>query len=255
MKRTLSILLIFAMIFSFAACSGKNNGETTAPPPVVEESAHSREFKDASGKTVFTVDVMLPQITENCDEKVMEYINAEALKIFEDACEFAESNIENASNFMASQNSSSPWTKKVTFETTLLNSRYACFIVKDAFSYFGGETEPVRTTKCFDIQKGAPCTLTDFTTYPDDPELGFETFLSDVLAPALPTRFHNPEYITDEVLGRLDEILNYSDFYLTENGIGFYFDKSRVHEYLSGTYKITFTWDEINFVYDLPAEQ
>lgn len=255
MKKIISLLLIVAVLFSFAACSGKKNGETTtAPPPVIEESAHSKEFKDASGKTVIKVDVVLPQIIENCDEKVRVYLNAEAMKIFENACDFAERNIENASNFMASQNSTSPWTKRITFEATHLSSRYACFIVKDALSYSEAENRPVWSTKCFDIKTGAECSLSDFSTYYDDPNLGFDCFINDILATALPLRFTHPEYINEEVLSRLSEFVYPDDFYLTDDGLGIYFDQRDLDPFLFGTYKISFTWDEIAGYYELPVE-
>lgn len=251
MKKFLAILLIFAMIFSLAACSGKGGETTTAPPPVVEETSNSKEFKNSEGTTVFTVDVAFPQITENCDEKVKAYINNLCVELFDDACEFAESNIENATEFMKSTGSTEPWTKVITFETTLLDNRYACFIVKDAFSLAGGVGTPTWSTKCFDIQTGALCSLVDFTTYPDDPEFGFESFIQDVFKPKFETDFIAPEYITEEVLERLGEIIDSENFFLTENGIGFYFDKVNVDEYLSGMTSLKFTWDELSAYYTL----
>lgn len=247
MKKALSIFFAVAILISLASCTGKTNDEnetTTYAVPVIEDSTYSKEFKDESGRVVFTVDVTVPQITDKCDPKVMNYINAEALEIFNDACEFAQSNLE-----YAAQNSE-PWSKTITFETTLLDNHYACFLVNDVFSV-NGDT-PTLSTLCFDIRKGVPCTLFDFAVNPDDPASCFEFFLTDTLAKVLPQRFHNPVYITDDVIDRLDEILDPSDFYLTEKGIGFYFDKSLVHENLHGNYKITFTWAELMSNFELP---
>lgn len=255
MKRIISLLLVAAMIFSLAACSGKDNTETTENlPPVIEETVHSKEFKDESGKTVIKVNVTLPQITDNCDEKVKDYINGVAMDIYNDACEFAESNIENAANFMKSMESDKPWVKTVTFETTHISNRYACFIMKDSLSYFDSETKPVWKTFCINVKTGAECTLSDFVTIPDDVDGCFEAFLNDVLTPVLPDKFTASDYINDEVLARLDEILSTDCFYLTDDGMGFYFDKKDVHEYLSGTYKINFTWEELSASFELPKE-
>lgn len=256
MKRIVSLLLIFTAIFSLAACSGKDNDETTAAlPPEITETVHSKEFKDESGKTVIKVKVTLPQITKNCDEKVKNYINKIALDIYNDACDFGENNIENASNFMKSMKSEKPWAKTVTFETTHLSSRYACFIMKDYLSYFDSEVKPAWSTFCVDVKTGAECSLHDFATVPDDAEGCFKDFLHDVLSPALPMKFTSPDYLSDEVYDRLDKIVSPDCFYLTEKGLGVYFDKSLVHENLSGTYKISFTWDEIATYYEIPAEQ
>lgn len=253
MKRIASFLLVFAMIFSLAACGGKSNGEEgNAAPPVIQDTVHTRKFTDESGKTVIKVKVTLPQIVDNCDEKIKNHINALALDEFKNACEFAESNIENASNFMKSMNSDKPWSKTVTFESTLVDSRYACFIVKDSLSYFDSETNPSWRTVCYDVRTGAECTLSDFATLPEESELCFEAFVEDILAPSLEMRFTNPSYLTEETYEKLIEIVSPQNFYLSENGLGVYFDKKDVHEYLSGTFKITFTWDELASVYALP---
>ena len=238
MKKVLSIFLILAVLFSLASCSGKGDSETTTyDVPVIEETSYSKEFKDENGKVVFTVDVTLPRIIDKCDPKVADYVNVKALELFNNACKFAESNIESASK------NTKPWSKTITFETTLLDDHYACFLVNDVFS-LNGDT-PILSTLCFDIRSGAPCTLADFAINPDDPSSCFDFFLTDTLAKVLPKKFHVSAYITDDVLARLDEIVSPSNFYLTEKGMGFYFDKSLVDDYLSGNYKITFTWEEL----------
>lgn len=247
MKRILSIFLIAVSLLSFASCKGKTDDEnqtTTYAVPVIEESTYSKEFKDESGRVVFTVDVTVPQIIDKCDPKVKDYINAEALEIFNDACEFAQSNLEYAAK------NTEPWSKTITLETTLLDNHYACFLVNDVFS-INGDT-PTLSTLCFDIRKGTPCTIVDFAVNPDDPESCFEFFLTDTLAKVLPRRFHNPSYITEDVLARLDEIVDPSNFYLTEKGMGFYFDKSLVDERLIGNYKTTFTWTELTGNFAIP---
>ncbi len=254
MKRILSIFLVFAMIFSLAACADKSNTDITTEntdPPVIEETVHSKEFKDDSGKTVIKVKVTLPQITDFSNEKVKKHVNTVAMKLFEDAYKFAESNIGNASSFMKSMKSDKPWSKTVSFETTLLNHRYACFIIKESLSYYDSATKPALRTLCLDVKTGAECTLSDFATVSDDPNGCFETFVADVLKPALPKKFTSPQFINDEVLNRLDEIVFPENFYLTEDGMGFYIDESLIHEYLSGIYKITFTWEELSTVFEI----
>ncbi len=248
MKKALSIFLVVAVLFSFASCKGKEveSETTTYAVPVIDESTYSKDFKDESGRVVFTVDVTVPQITDKCDPKVADYINGVALDIFNDACEFAQSNLEYASK------NSTPWSKTVTFETTLLDNHYACFLVSEVFSV-NGDT-PTLSTICFDIRKGIPCTLWDFAVNPDDPQSCFDFFLNDMLAPMLPIRFHNPSYLTDNVYERLDEIVMPSNFYLTEKGMGFYLDKSHVDENLQGNFRITFTWQELAGNFAIPEQ-
>ncbi len=252
MKRISAILFIFTLIFLFSACGSKTDGETTtAPTPVIEEAVYTRDFKNSDGKVVIKVDVTLPQISDKCDEAVTAYINGVALKIFNDACDFAESNIENASNYMTNFKSDVPWSKTVTFKTTLLDSRFACFIIQDALSYGGGKAKPTWSTKCFDVKTGKECTMNDFSVYKENPHTGFEVFLSDLVSVEFPKRFEFPQFIDDSVMERLDEIFVYDDFYLTENGMGFYIDTGLIHEYLGEISTIEFTWDELASMYEI----
>lgn len=260
MKKIICFLLAAAMLFSFAACADNNKTPdvtepTTVLPPEIENVVHSKEFQDASGKTVIKVSVELPQITEFANEKVKNYINGKAMDIFSDACSFADSNIENASNFMKSMNSDKPWSKKVTLESTLISDRYACFLVYDSLSYYDSEVEPGVSTVCFDVRTGAECKLSDFSTYHDDPALGFENFLHDIMVPALPMRFPNPSFLNEDVYSKIGEFVSDDSFYLTEDGIGFYFNKNDVHENLSGTFKIKFTWNELSAFYEMPESE
>ena len=72
----------------------------TAAPPVVSEKKQTKEFKDANGRTVYVVDVVLPEISENIEQSMIDYVNGVTNKFFENACDQAESNIESASSFM-----------------------------------------------------------------------------------------------------------------------------------------------------------
>jgi len=258
MKRIICLLLVTVMLFSFAACSdGNSNTATTTEPttnlsPKIEITAHSKEFTDESGKTVIKVSVELPQITDSEDENTKNYINAGTMSLFNEACDFAERNIENASDFMKSMKSDKPWSKKITIDTTHISERYACFLVYDSLSYYDSEVEPAVSTVCYDLKTGNVCRLSDFSTYTDDPAIGFDAFLKDIVIPALPIKFPNPSFLNDDVYSKLGEFLTEDNFYLTEDGMGFYFNKKDVHENLDGTFKIKFSWNELSAYYQLP---
>ena len=261
MKKVASILLIFALLFSFAACGKKvtddnlTTTETTVPPPVIEKQSHSKEFKNNEGKTVFTVDVEVPQITGNCDESVMKYINTLSLEMFDDACDFAESNLENAEKFMASSGSESPWSKRITFETTYADSRFVCFLMKEFFSIGGDAGEPVWSSICFDINREQVCTLFDFMVDTDNPESGYEILLNDILIPAVRKDFEDTATAIDETAyDRFDKIFSSEGFYLTEKGFVFYTPKNRLNPSLSGTYSHEFSWKEVDFCISMPEE-
>ena len=261
MKKAVSILLIIALLFSFAACSKKVNGEnlttteTTVPPPVIEKQSHSKKFKNDDGKTVFTVDVEVPQITGNCDESVMKYINTLSLEMFDDACDFAESNLQNAEKFMASSGSDSPWSKKITVETTYADSRFVCFLMKEYFSIGGDAGEPVWSSRCFDIKREQVCTLFDFMVDTDNPASGYEILLNDILIPAVRKDFEDTATAIDETAyERFDQIFSSESFYLTEKGFVIFTPKNRLNPSLSGTYSHEFSWREVDFCISMPEE-
>ena len=261
MKKAVSILLLIALLFSFAACGKKVNGEnlttteTTVPPPVIEKQSHSKEFKNDEGKTVFTVDVEVPRITGNCDESVMKYINTLSLEMFDDACDFAESNLENAEKFMASSGSDSPWSKKITVETTYADSRFVCFLMKEYFSIGGDAGEPVWSSRCFDIKREQVCTLFDFMVDTDNPASGYEILLNDILIPAVRKDFEDTATAIDETAyERFDQIFSSESFYLTEKGFVIFTPKNRLNPSLSGTYSHEFSWREVDFCISMPEE-
>ena len=261
MKKAVSILLIIALLFSFAACGKKVNGEnlttteTTVPPPVIEKQSHSKKFKNDDGKTVFTVDVEVPRITGNCDESVMKYINTLSLEMFDDACDFAESNLQNAEKFMASSGSDSPWSKKITVETTYADSRFVCFLMKEYFSIGGDAGEPVWSSRCFDIKREQVCTLFDFMVDTDNPASGYEILLNDILIPAVRKDFEDTATAIDETAyERFDQIFSSESFYLTEKGFVIFTPKNRLNPSLSGTYSHEFSWREVDFCISMPEE-
>lgn len=258
MKRIVCIMLVFAFFLTFAACNSEpaNEGKTettTVLPPVVEESSFYEEFKDESGKTVIKVEVTLPQITQYAFENIKAKINNEAMNVFNEACDFAENNVLNASEFMRQRESDKPWKKKITFETTLLSNDYACFIVKESLSYYDSEVTPTWRTLCYDVKTGESCTLDTFTVYKDDPAVGFEAFLSDVVEPNLVNKYFYPQFIDNTVYENLDKLILCDDFYLTESGISFYIDGLSISPSIEGITAIDFTWDELAGYYEMPV--
>ena len=275
MKRLTSILLIFVLIFALASCGKIENWEehqaekqsvteasqttkkagTTAKPPVVKKDKKSKKFKDENGKTVYVVEVTLPEITKNCDEDVAEFINSVTNKIFDEECEAAEMNVPSASSYMKNSGSKTPWSSKLDFETTYLSGRYVCFIIKKTISYFGIEsTVPQYETKCFNVQSGEVCSVWDFAC---DPSLEEEItgFLADYMTKHAPKDFY-PEYsgIAQSYVANIKQIFDPNMFYLTDEGIGFYFERSLVVPDTPGVYQRVIPWEELGGYFVHPEE-
>lgn len=273
MKRLLSIFLIFVLLFTAASCTNIEDWEkqkaeqstaqaeastapaTTGKPPVIKKNKQSKKFKDENGKTVYVVEVVLPEISKNCEEHVAEFINKATNDIFEKACMDAEMNIQSASSFMNSTGSETPWSCEIDFEITYLSSRYVCFLIGEKLSYFGVEdTEPTYETKCFNVQTGEQCSVMDFAP---DPTLEEEitAFLTDYMMDNAPYDFY-PEAagLTQEQVARLGEAFDINSFYITEDGMGFYFERGLIANDFPGVYRRVIPWSELSNYFVSPEE-
>ncbi len=262
MKRLTALLLIFSVIVALASCSKLNeNAEepvtesttivtTTLPAPIVSESKHHKDFTDENGRIVYTVDVVLPEISENGEQRILDYINRVTAEVFDEACAHAENNIKNASKHMDRTGMS--WSTKITFDSTYLSGRFVCFIIKNSFSTRGDHSDPIYSTKCFDVEKGMPCTPMYFAINPDFPEECFDHIIN-IIQERTPYEFY-PEGGTfgPQQVELLRTEFKPENFYITENGMGFYYSRYSFDPAMSGMYQIELSWEELlPFFYDI----
>lgn len=261
MKRYISIILVLALCLSFAACSVKDNtvsadpnvsdGTTSAPLPIpdIGTEEFSKEFTDENGRVVYTVKAMLPKITGNLSDELTNYLNSVFYGIFEDACESAESNIENAAAFMDAQNLQNPWSKVIDFNINLSDGQYFSFTVKDYFSMFGSsEVEPTLTGYVFDLVKGEPCTLLDFSYENHSFDSIKQTIVDEFICKDVASSLFNGATLTDEQKESVRGVFDAGNFYLSETGIGFYFSSNTINPNHFGTFVTHYTWDDIAVV-------
>ncbi len=263
MKRILSIALIFALLFSLAACRNIDELKketttavptTTAAPPVVNEKKQVKEFKDDNGRTVYVVDVVLPEISENLEQSVIDYVNGVTNKFFEDACVQAEKNIASAAEFMDANNSDKPWKKTISFESTYISGYFVSFLISESMSYYGSsDNDPSVYAKCFHVQEGNPLNAAYFTDNPDVPEIALG-YIADLLRSKAKNGFYEDGLELNETkLATFDEAVSVENFYLTENGMAFYVSRGAIDPYEnSGIYKAEFTWDELSGLFNKP---
>lgn len=261
MKRFISIFLIAALCLSFASCSAREKPDstetvtdvtTTLPAPVIDSAEHSKEFRDENGRVVYTVDVIIPQITEYESDGFMNYINKLSLEIFDEACEKAESNIENAAKFMDSRGSSTPWSKKIDFDVSFSNGRYLSLIIKEYFSTLGEEVEPSLKSSTFDVVNGVPCTLFDFAREVFSPEEVTRIIVDNYICKDVSFLFFGGQELTEEKKQLVHDIFDSESFYLTSDGIGFYLSRYAIDPSLTGVFTCHYTWSEIAEVLKMP---
>ncbi len=261
MKRIFSVALIVAILFSFASCRNIDElqEETSAPtttvaPPVVKEKKQQKEFKDKNGRTVYVVDVVLPEISENLEEHIIRYVNDVTDKFFRDACAQAELNIDSASEFMDKFNSDKPWKKTITFEAKYISGYFVSFLIKESLSYYGSsDNTPSVYSRCFEVQNGNPVNAAYFTDNPDVPEIA-TGYIVDLLKERAKTDFYADGYqISEENLANFDEAVTLESFYLTENGMAFFVNRGTIDSYEPlGIYTAEFTWDELAGLFNKP---
>lgn len=262
MKRALSIVMMIAILFSFASCRNINDvyEETTTavqetlPPPVVKEKKQTKEFKDENGRTVYVVDVVLPEISENIEPRMIDYVNRVINKFFEDACVQAELNVESASSFMDSYNSDKPWKRTTSFEATRVSGYFVCFLIKESLSYFGSsDNTPSVYTKCFQVQEEEPVNALYFAVNPDDPAAALG-YITDLLKSRGENGFYRENISLNETqLAAFDEAVSLDRFYLTDDGMTFYVDKTSIDpDGNSGIYAENFTWEELEGMFNKP---
>lgn len=263
MKRILSIAFILAILFSFTACRNIDELKketttavptTTAAPPVVKEKKQTKEFKDKNGRTVYVVDVVLPEISKNVEKSMVDYINSVTNGFFEDACVQAEKNIKSAAEFMDSSKSDKPWRKTISFEATYVSGYYVSFLIRESLSYYGsGNNDPSVYAKSFSIREGNPLNAAYFTDNPDVPEIALGN-IADLLRSRAKNDFYEEAFEFDELkLAAFDTAVSLDDFYLTENGIAFFVSRSAIDPYENtGIYTAEFTWDELSGLFNKP---
>lgn len=252
MKRLISMALIIAVLFSFASCNKITELKTTAPPataapPVVKEKKQKKEFKDENGRTVYVVDVTLPEISENLEEHIIRYVNDVTDKFFRDACAQAEENIKSASEFMDNFNSDKPWKKTISFDATYVSGYFVSFLIKESLSYYGTDgNDPSVYSRCFHVQEGNPVNAAYFCEIPDDPETA-RGYIVELLRTRAKTEFYlGVSELSETSLDAFDEAVTLNNFYLTEDGMNFFVVRSAIDPYeVSGIYTAEFTWDEL----------
>ncbi len=256
--------LIIAVLLSFASCGKIRNieelrEETSAPtstvaPPVVKEKKQKKEFKDKNGRTVYVVDVTLPEISESLEENIIRYVNDVTDKFFRDACAQAEQNIDSASEFMDKFNSDKPWKKTISFEATYVSGYFVSFLIKESLSYYGSDgNDPSVYSRCFHVQEGNPVNAAYFTDNPDDPVTAKE-YVVELLRNSAKTDFYELGLELDEAkLAAFEEAVTLENFYLTEDGMTFFVVRRAIDPYeLLGIYTAEYTWDDLSGLFNKP---
>lgn len=273
MKKIAAILLVFTMIFSFAAC--KKDEETKPQPSAesvtqktaamryeelkaesgLEDNYHYNELKSDDGVVRFIVKMTLPKFTEKtCSEEIASVLNYYyESEFYEKDLHFAQINIESAKNHMEKKGSDNPWAIQTSFEVRYFDGNYICIVMKRSLSY-GGNAEPVISARCFKLSDADTCSSKDF--YIEGISEETKAIILQSIKDSALTGLNPDSNLTEEQLAKIDTAFDPdTGYYITEDGITFFFSKSLVDPSQFGTFECFFAWNEIDYIYQIPSAQ
>ncbi len=270
LKKLAAALLVFAMLFSFAACKGDKTdkgpsveGATQKTDAMryeelkaeagLEVNYHYNELKSDDGVVRFIVKMSLPKFTEKtCTAEMAEVLNHfYESEFYEKDRHFAEINVESAKKHMTKHETDNPWSIQTSFEVRYFDGSYICIVMKRSFSY-GGNATPVITARCFRLSDASSISSNDL--YIEDVDEATKAIILDTIKERAKTELNPKANLTDEQLAKIDTAFDPDrGYYITDKGITFFLSKSLVDPSQFGTYECFFAWHEVDYIYQLPS--
>lgn len=251
MKRILCAVMAMILIFSFAGCSKKEVQNIKDDAPKIGDINISEKYK-SSGKVSFVINGKLPEIKKGCDEHIASLINRIIEEYLDEQKLFAESNADNAKNFMEMNSTESPWTRTFDYEVTYADSKIICILVKNSFSLDGGEPSVSYKTFCFELENGRRFSALDFSTETEEPLRDDMTrFITYDVKKKLLIDGEEP---TAEQLSNISSLIDFNNFYIDEENVCFYFAKAGIDSSLFGLYTAVLPFEKIFNYFIKPSE-
>lgn len=234
MKRTLCAVFAFILALSFAGCSKKDTESIKEGAPKISDMKIDEKFRSSDGTVSFVIKGTVPEIKKGCDEDVALMINLIIGEYVDEIKGFGEKNADNAGKFMETNNSENPWTRTIEYEVTYADSNVVCMIIKDGMTLNGGEPSLSYKTFCFDLKYGRRLSALDFSKETEEPlRQDMNRFISKDVNKYFYSSGENP---TSEQLNKVEDLIDFSSFYIDAENIYFYFPKSGIDSVLSGIY-------------------
>ena len=247
------------MLLVFSSCNSDKkvtptDVTTTTNPYIenIEELAVKEDLKDAAGAVVFSLDIVLPQLAMDSFEYAGEINSVFALRV-EEFKNFAKNNIENASDFMSRNANAQPWVCKVRYSITYRDAKYLC--VLSEYTYGMGTADRSRRLEsdCFMLDNGRQCRAEDFL--PEGAKMDdIYNMIADRVISDMTNNVGELDLLPDMTREKVIEVKKEAprDFYLTAEGITFYFQLAAIAPYDKGILEYSFEAVELQGLLDLP---
>lgn len=252
MKKIICIILAALMLISFAGCSTKvsENKEPKKKKPVIKETSISEEFKSSDGEVRFRLEAKTPKITKSSNEDAALDIERVIGEYIDNARSFAQKNVENAKSFMTMNNTKTPWSKIITFETTYCSADIVCFLIKDEFRLDENGVTPGYHTYCFNLNNSMKLSALSFARESLEPLT--EDVLPLIIEDLNKNLYPNGSVLNDSQIKELKAHFDFSDFYIDEDNIYFYIPKAMLDETLSGYQICKLAFDNLTDYFNKP---
>ncbi len=236
MKKIIAAVLALTLSLSLlAACKKPSDGPLSENGlPEIKITDEVKEFKNAEGRVAYQVEYSLPELTTDiCSEFAAKFINDYISEFYlSPAFTFAEINVQNFRD-----EETEPRKITLTHEIKYRSNDVLSVVFKTSYS----KASSVIEARTFDLREGSVISFDRLMNGTDSSAK--EAVLLCIKDDAKNNFTDAP--LTDEQLAKIDTVFDPVNFYFTDNGISFVFNKSSVISGLgasSGIYEYLLDW-------------
>lgn len=252
MKKILCAFLALIFIFSFAGCSDSGRQNIKNDAPKISDMKLNEKYKSKDGTISFMIKGRVPEIGKGCDEFIASLINRIIGEYVDEFKAFAESNAENARNFMEMNNSENPWMRTFDYEVTYADSNIVCLLIKNGMTLDGGNPSVSYKTFCFELKDGRGLSAVDFSVESEEPLR--EDMTRFVLNDLNEKFYGSSEKLSAEQAEKVSSLIDFWNYYIDEENVYFYFPKAGIDSSLSGYYICTLPHEKVFNYFVKPSE-
>lgn len=258
--KSMSMLAAMALLLSFAACKGDEKSDLLTTQKAqksftsgVAEFAVTRELVDSNGTAAYDLDLVFPAFEQEFFPAA-DAMSAYYTMIAKDIENYALSNVNNASAFIAANPGSTKWCVKSRFTVTFRNDKYINILCEINYGNGTDVLSEKLQSAVFEIATGNSLTLRDFLSGDKD------AFTDEVIAnhlAAVVIEKSVDKYgvttlypsVTKEVVA---EKFDPSNFYFTPDGLTIYFGLNTIAPFSDGVLVYNLSGEDIRGYFTVP---
>ncbi len=251
LKKTISVLIIFSIIFCFAGCKDKT--DTSAPTvsqtvplseTLVEKVSGEKTFTAENGKVSYTYTYDMPRVTAKT-HPANDLTAQNIQEIYDSAEHYASINVENAAKFMEMNSSGAGWKTTISYEIKYCTENYVSFLFTEHRS---PSAVPFCYGRTYNLETGNKCSVLDFSIATNTTRISTETL--DVFYYNAFAFFRDDgEPLNGDQAELYKQKFELSDYYIDDESLVFFMRKSAVDQSLQseGYFFNSIPWNMISY--------